>query len=89
MRGNEKLEFLRNLKCDFNATKYQKYLVNQTEPELIKLLKQKKRILKKNSLFVRTIKDVLQRQVQMIEDTILFKDVKLVSMGSDITIVRI
>jgi hypothetical protein len=89
MRGNQKLEWLRNLNCDLNATQYQTSLRNQTEKELIKLLHQKKRLLKKNSLFIRTIKDIIQRQIQMIEDTILFKDVKLVAMGSDISIVRL
>jgi len=89
MRGNEKLEWLRNLKCDLNATKYQKSLQNLTNKELKKLYKQKLGLIKKNSLFIRNIKDIIERQIQIIEDTIFFKDVEVVYVGNEITIGRL
>ena len=67
MRGREKELFLRNMKVDFDVLPFQKYLGELTEKELFRLQKKKKSLLKKNTLFIRHIKDIIEYQLFFIE----------------------
>ena len=67
MRGREKELFLRDMKVDFDVLPFQKYLGELTEKELFRLQKKKKSLLKKNTLFIRHIKDIIEYQLFFIE----------------------
>ena len=89
MRGREKQEFLNNMTFELDEVQYKTYLNGYTEKQLLKELNRLKRLIKKNTLFIRRIKEMLERQITIIEDTILFKDVEVVYVGSEITIGRL
>ena len=89
MRGREKQEFLNNMTFELDEVQYKTCLNGYTEKQLLKELNRLKRLIKKNTLFIRRIKEMLERQIKMIEDTILFKDVEVVYVGSEITIGRL
>lgn len=67
MRGHEKELFLREMKVDFDVIPFQKYLGELTEKELFRLQRKKKSLLKKNTLFIRHIKDIIEYQLFFIE----------------------
>ena len=67
MRGHEKKLFLREMKVDFDVLPFQKYLGELTEKELFRLQRKKKSLLKKNTLFIRHIKDIIEYQLFFIE----------------------
>jgi hypothetical protein len=67
MRGHEKELFLREMKVDFDVLPFQKYLGELTEKELFRLQRKKKSLLKKNTLFIRHIKDIIEYQLFFIE----------------------
>jgi hypothetical protein len=67
MRGREKELFLREMKVDFDVIPFQKYLGELTEKELFRLQRKKKSLLKKNTLFIRHIKDIIEYQLFFIE----------------------
>ena len=77
MRGNEKQDFLNNLTFELDEVQYKTCLNGYTEKQLLKELNRLRRLIKKNTLFIRKIKDMLVRQITMIENTILFKDVEV------------
>ena len=89
MRGKEKQDFLDNLNFDIDEVRYKTCLNDYTEKQLLKELNRLRRLVKKNTLFIRKIKDMLVRQITMIENTILFKDVEVVYVGNEITIGRL
>ena len=89
MRGKEKQDFLDNMTFELDEVQYKTCLNGYTEKQLLKELNRLKRLIKKNTLFIRRIKEMLERQIKMIEDTILFKDVEVVYVGSEITIGRL
>jgi ribosomal protein S3AE len=89
MRGREKQEFLNNMTFELDEVQYKNCLNRFTEKELLKELNRLRRLIKKNTLFIRRIKEMLERQITIIEDTILFKDVEVVYVGSEITIGRL
>jgi len=89
MRGNEKQDFLNNLTFELDEVQYKTCLNGYTEKQLLKELNRLRRLIKKNTLFIRKIKDMLVRQITMIENTILFKDVEVVYVGNEITIGRL
>ena len=89
MRGKEKQEFLNNMTFELDEVQYKTCLNGYTEKQLLKELNRLKRLIKKNTLFIRRIKEMLERQITIIEDTILFKDVEVVYVGSEITIGRL
>ena len=89
MRGKEKQDFLDNLNFDIDEVQYKTCLNDYTEKQLLKELNRLRRLVKKNTLFIRKIKDMLVRQITMIENTILFKDVEVVYVGNEITIGRL
>tara|TARA_B100000424_G_scaffold207993_1_gene165252 strand:+ start:130 stop:399 length:270 start_codon:yes stop_codon:yes gene_type:complete len=89
MRGREKQEFLNNMTFELDEVQYKTCLNGYTEKQLLKELNRLKRLIKKNTLFIRRIKEMLERQITIIEDTILFKDVEVVYVGSEITIGRL
>ena len=89
MRGREKQEFLNNMTFELDEVQYKTCLNGYTEKQLLKELNRLKRLIKKNTLFIRRIKEMLERQLTIIEDTILFKDVEVVYVGSEITIGRL
>ena len=89
MRGREKQEFLNNMTLELDEVQYKNCLNRFTEKELLKELNRLRRLIKKNTLFIRRIKEMLERQITIIEDTILFKDVEVVYVGSEITIGRL
>ena len=89
MRGKEKQDFLDNMTFELDEVQYKTCLNGYTEKQLLKELNRLKRLIKKNTLFIRRIKEMLERQITIIEDTILFKDVEVVYVGSEITIGRL
>ncbi len=89
MRGREKQEFLNNMTFELDEVQYKTYLNGYTEKQLLKELNRLTRLNKKNTLFNRRIKEMLERKITIIEDTILFKDVEVVYVGSEITIGRL
>ena len=89
MRGNEKQDFLNNLTFELDEVQYKTCLNGYTEKQLLKELNRLRRLIKKNTLFIRRIKEMLERQITIIEDTILFKDVEVVYVGNEITIGRL
>ena len=74
---------------DHDEVQYKTCLNGYTEKQLLKELNRLRRLIKKNTLFIRKIKDMLVRQITMIENTILFKDVEVVYVGNEITIGRL
>ena len=55
------------MKVDFDVLPFQKYLGELTEKELFRLQRKKKSLLKKNTLFIRHIKDIIEYQLFFIE----------------------
>ena len=89
MRGQDKQKFLDQLECHLDQETYLQHIRNLDYKDLIKLLKRKKSLIKKNSLFIRKIKDIINQQIKLIQHTILFNDVEVVYVGDEITIGRL
>ena len=56
MRGNEKQDFLNNLTFELDEVQYKTCLNGYTEKQLLKELNRLRRLIKKNTLFIRKIK---------------------------------
>jgi hypothetical protein len=77
MRGREKQEWLDNLNYDLDVIQYQTCLGNYTEKELVKEHNRLKRLIKKNTLFIRKIKEMLEQQIFFIEKQLWWIGVEL------------
>jgi|TARA_R100000234_G_C4851584_1_gene115384 hypothetical protein len=77
MRGNEKQKWLNDLTFDLDVVQYQTCIGNYTEKELLKEHIRLKRLIKKNTLFIRKIKEMLEQQVFFIEKQLWWIGVEL------------
>jgi len=89
MRGYEKIRFLEKMEVNFDEKPFIKYIKDLNEKDLLKLLRKKRTLLHRNTMFVKKIKHILNRQIELISNQILFQDVEVIHYGGEITIGRL